>query len=171
MAEPVKIPVGLDVTGPARFRKRVTFDTGIDVPANEIGNEQVKPAAGIDETKVKQILPGSRSQAGTVVSATITAFIAERAATLKNFRAAAKTAATGDSTHTVDILKNGVSMLAAPITLDFNIADRISVAASIKTDGTEDVVPGDFVEIVTVSTVGTGTLPADAVYDWDLVTT
>ena len=171
MAEPVKIPVGLDVAGTARFRKRVTFDSGLDVPADEIGDAQIKAAADIAETKVKQILPGSRSQLGTVSSDTIPAFIAQRAGTLKNFRAAVITKAVGDSTYTVDLHKNGVSVLTTIITLDVNIADRVSVTATIKSDGSENYVAGDFFEIVTVATVGTGTLPVDAVIDWESVTT
>ncbi len=160
------VTTDLDVLGASRLRGRVQFDQGLDVPDNEIGDSQVKAAAGIAETKVKQLLPGNRSQLGTVASDTIPAFIAERSGTLKNFRAAA----IGDSTYTVDLLKNGTTVLTTIITLDSSVATRISVAATIKTDGSEDFVAGDFFELLTVATVGTGTLPADAVIDWESVT-
>jgi hypothetical protein len=66
--------------------------------------------------------------------------------------------AIGDSTVTVDVKKNGTSVLSSVVTLNSSNTARIAVAATI--DGTQDdLVAGDWLEVVITISAGTGTLP------------
>jgi hypothetical protein len=56
----------------------------------------------------------------------------------------------------VDLQKNGVSILSAPVTLNSSGTNYVSQAATISSAG---LVAGDVLEVVTVATAGGGTLP------------
>jgi len=66
-------------------------------------------------------------------------------------------AATGDSTVTINLYKNGSTILSAPVVLD-----NANTAYSGKESGTFSAAPlvaGDVIEIVQTVSAGTGTLP------------
>lgn len=76
--------------------------------------------------------------------------------TIRGFHAGSIVAATGNSTVTVDLRKNGTTVLSAVITLDNANTARVAEAGSVSVT---TLVQGDVLEVVTVATVGTGTLP------------
>lgn len=85
--------------------------------------------------------------------------IVSRAGIITGARVAAKTAATGNAIYTVDVKKNGVSILSAVIQLDNSVATLISKVGALAVANTP-VAVGDFIELVIVAAIGTGTLPA-----------
>ena len=84
-------------------------------------------------------------------------FVANRAGTVNSVKAGSIAAAIGDSTVTIDIKKNGSTILSAVITLDSSNTARITEAGTISRAGT--FVAGDWYEVVIIATAGTRTLP------------
>lgn len=93
-------------------------------------------------------------------STTIPLGIASRTGKLQDARIAAITPLTGNATYTVDIRRNGVTILTAPIALLTTTGARISVAGTLIASPPL-VAVGDFFEAVIVNTPGTGTAPAN----------
>lgn len=77
-------------------------------------------------------------------------------ATVLQFAAGSIAKAVGDSTVTIDLKKNGSSILSAVITLDSGNTNRLLETATLSSTA---LVAGDWLEIVITATVGTGTLP------------
>ncbi len=101
-------------------------------------------------------------------SATIPLGIATRAGFLVDTRVAAITPLTGNATYTVDIRKNGTTVLSAVIGLLTTTAARISVVGALAVANTP-VAVGDFFEAVITNTPGTGTAPANIVFQMQLI--
>ena len=76
--------------------------------------------------------------------------------TAVTFKAGSIAKAVGDSTVTVDLKKNGSSILSAVITLDNANTNRVLEAGTISSTS---LAVGDWLETVITATVGTGTLP------------
>jgi len=74
---------------------------------------------------------------------------------VERFEAGSVAACTGDATITVDLLKNGVSILDAAIVLDNANTARVTEAATIATPG---LVAGDVLEVAVTVNAGTGAL-------------
>lgn len=94
--------------------------------------------AAVDETRVIHVVHGTTGE--------VTAFVAGSIAK-----------AVGDATCTVDLKKNGTTVLTAPITLDSGNTNRVAEAGTIS--GTVTLAVGDVLEVVIDGTIGTGTLP------------
>lgn len=77
-------------------------------------------------------------------------------ATIQSLRAALTVAITGDSTITIDLLKNGSSILSSTIVLDSTNAAR-SFESAVGFISTA-LVANDFLEVVVTVSAGTGTL-------------
>ena len=75
--------------------------------------------------------------------------------TVVAFEVGSVTACTGDSTITVDLHKNGASILTGVITLDSANTAYIVEAGTLSSATLAD---GDVLEVVVNATVGTGTL-------------
>lgn len=145
---------------------RVT--TGATLPASCIGDSQVNAAAPVTSPKLMHRHAVTESQAHGVASADrrTVVRVAHGDGTVEAVRAGVVVACVGDSTITVDVKKNGTTILSAPISLDSGDA------AYAKVDGTitvPDYVAGDVFEAIVDATVGTGTLGqgvfADIVFD------
>lgn len=148
----------------------VTFDTDLVVrgtlmpsaivmPANAITTStQVQAGANINADKLEQRLFPSWSQPNSAATTeTRPLFVAKRAGTVNSVIAGSIAAAIGNSTVTLDVKKNGTTILSAVITLDSSNTARITEAGTISGVGT--FVAGDWFEVVIVATVGSGTLP------------
>ena len=98
---------------------------------------QANSAAASDTGRVIHVVKGAT---GTVVA----------------FRAGSIVAATGNATVTVDLKKNGTTMLSAVITLDSSNTAYVLEEATLSVTA---VVAGDVLTLVIVATVGTGALP------------
>jgi hypothetical protein len=92
--------------------------------------------------------------------------VAHAAGTVSAFRVGPVVAATGNSTATADLYKNGASVLSAGVALDNTNAAYAEEAGAVSS---ASYVAGDVFEVVVTVSAGTGTLPqgvyADAVFD------
>ena len=129
----------------------------IILPGGCVGNNQIAAGAAIDAGKLthQPRVGYSQESATTAAADTRVIAIARAAGTLKGFSAGSVVANIGDSTFTVDLLKNGVSILTAPITIDSGDAAYALVAGAIDTVG---VVADDVLEVAVTVSAGTGTL-------------
>ena len=128
-------------------------------------DETVGAGANVAASKVQHKHRKTFSQSGTVVAAmspihvvtATTLMVAGQAATANAiaFRAGVIAPCTGNATITVDLQKNGVSLLTAPITLNSASVARTSYAGTI-TAGS--LVAGDWLDVVATVSAGTGAL-------------
>ena len=131
----------------------------MQLPAGTVTDLGVSGSAGIEASKLRHEHRSTYAQ-GSAVSATdatqVIHVVRGAVAEVVAFVAGAVDNAAGDATVTVDLLKNGVSILTAPITLDSGDANYEVVEGVIASD---DLVAEDVLEIVIDATIGTGTLP------------
>lgn len=100
-------------------------------------------------------------QAGTAATATLGLGAVTVAGRLLAARVSVhETAATGDSTVTVDVKKNGSTVLTGTILIDNGDAVDSSVAGTLLTTTVVDVAVGDVLTAALIATAGAGTLPA-----------
>lgn len=130
--------------------------TTVRLPDGTVDNAKVAASADIDHTKLEHQHRASLSQNGTAASVTVPlAAIRGAAGTILSVRAGTITACTGNATITVDVKKNGVTVLTAVITLDNANTARVVEAGTLSVTS---LAAGDFLEAVVVATVGTGVL-------------
>lgn len=140
-----------------------TFTT-IDVPSSSIGNSQVTAGAGIEAEKLEHhhSITGNQPNTAATTETRVIHDVYGATGDVLAFEAGSIVAATGDSTVTLDVLKNGTTILTGVITLDNGNTARITEAGSISVAG---LVDGDILEVVIVATVGTGSLPTGLFYN------
>jgi hypothetical protein len=129
-------------------------------------NQQFQGPGNVPAGSV-EILQGSQLGAGATV-AVVPLGIASRAGKVADVRVAAVTPLTGNATYTVDIKKNGVTVLTAPMALLAATPARGSVVGVLAANPT-NVVPGDFFEAAVSSVPGTGAAPANIVFQVQLI--
>lgn len=140
----------------------------IALPLNALESAgQIKAGINIPADKTEQRVFPSYSQPNSAATTeTRTLFVARRAGTLNEVIAGSIAAAIGDSTVTVDVRKNGTTVLNAVITLDSGNTARIIEAGSISGSGA--FIQGDWFDVVITATVGTGTLPTGVFVELEL---
>lgn len=127
------------------------------LPANSVNDTSVRADAAIDAGKLDHRHRPTYAQPNTAAADETKAIhVAKATGVLNSFQAGSIVKAVGDATCTVDLKKNGVSVLSAVITLNSSNTNRVSVAGTITTS---DYVAGDLFEVVIDGTIGTGTLP------------
>lgn len=140
----------------------LTAGGGIGIPANTIVDAQVAPSAGIQASKVIQQKHGREVQSGNATAVTKPIHVAYGAGTVVAVRVGSVVAATGDSTATIDVKKNGTTILSGAVVLDNANTAYISEAGTISVPSYD---AGDvFTAVVTVS-AGSGTLPTGLFVD------
>lgn len=96
-------------------------------------------------------------QSGTVATRRAPLFIAYQDGTITLARAViTQTAAVGGATLSIDILKNGSTILSAPIAMSSSTALRTAVTGTLSSAA---VAAGDVFEVSVTATTGGGTLP------------
>ena len=130
----------------------------IAMPQNAIDNsDQIKAGTNISADKLEQrLFPGWSQPNSAASTETRTLFVARRSGTVNEVIAGSIAAAVGDSTVTIDVKKNGTTILAAVITLDNANTARIVELGSVTSSA---FVAGDWFEVVITATIGTGALP------------
>jgi hypothetical protein len=132
--------------------------TTMVIPANSVGDDQVEADAGIAASKLEHESHATFAQANTsAADETRIIYVAHAAGEVLEFKAGSIAAAVGDSTVTVDLKKNGTTILSSVITLDNGNTARVVEAGTLVASPT--YVAGDVFEVVIDATVGTGTLP------------
>lgn len=124
---------------------------------NVVSDENISGDANISPLKVVQqyIHKYVQDFGAAVASKHSQFFLANGDGAFVSIEAGLVLPAVGDSTLTIVILKNNVTILSGSFILDSGDAARAMVAASI---GDGDYLAGDFFEITTTASVGTGTL-------------
>lgn len=152
----------------ARFDEHIHFRSAtfseITLPTSSVSNSQIIAGAGIEAEKLEHhhsITGNQPNTAATTETRVIHNVYGATGDTLA-FEAGSIVAATGNATVTLDVLKNGTTILAAVITLDNANSARVAEAGSISVAG---LVDGDVLEVVIVATIGTGALPTGLFYN------
>ena len=126
-------------------------------PPQSVSSDAVKTGANIDADKLESRVYASHAQPNTAATTeTRSLFVARRPGTVNSVIAGSIAKAVGDSTVTVDVKKNGTTILSAVITLDNANTARVGEAGTVNVSA---FVAGDWFEVVITATVGTGTLP------------
>ena len=125
-----------------------------------VGDAQVQSAANINAYKLSHLHRQVYSQpsGAAVVGESRVVFEALNTGTITDFRAGAVTIPVGADTCSVDLKKNGTSVLSAPLSITSSFVSRVSQAATIATPG---VVAGDILEVVVTPNHTSGTLPQE----------
>jgi hypothetical protein len=126
------------------------------VPAGAIVDSNVAAGANIDALKLRHVtVVTHRQKDGTAVvtQTELVGIIAGATGTILTFQACLTAACTGAGTVTVDLQKNGVSVLSAAIS--FSNADAAN-AVKAGTINTAAVVQGDLLRVVVTATAGGG---------------
>lgn len=133
--------------------------TTMTIPNNTVTSDAIQSGANLSADKVESRIYASHAQSNTAATAeTRTLFVARRVGIVNHIYVGSIAKAIGDSTVTVDVKKNGTSILSSTVTLNSSNTARIAVAATI--DGTlDDLAVGDWLEVVITISAGTGTLP------------
>jgi hypothetical protein len=127
------------------------------LPAGSVDNDKVAAGAKVDASKLQQQHAIGYAQDGgsTVIDDTRVAHVVYGASgTVLAFQAGVITPPTGDAVISVDLKKNGTSILTAAITIDSGNTARELVEAVIDT---ATLAADDVLEIVVDETAGTGT--------------
>lgn len=140
---------------------RLFVQSQADLPESCLTNRNLSPTAAVAASKITQqrVAPfhyGNSDDTAATETFPLAAVVGS-AGDLVGFAAGVVVANIGDSEITVDLLKNGVSVLDAPITLDNSQAPREVVAAVLDTPLVE-LAADDVFEVAIVATAGTGTL-------------
>lgn len=127
-------------------------------PPGSIRNDDVEQNTGIEASKLQQAYRIGRFETVATTASTLTIpvhGVIGAELSLINFEAGVVVPCIGDSTIDVDLLKNGTTVLSAPITLNStHTARQIVLGTIVDTDAVAD----DVYEIDIVATIGTGTL-------------
>lgn len=148
---------------------RLTADA-FDPPNGSVGDNAMNSANPIGTDKARHLHAKVHSQPddGSVFDEIVAIHVAVVTGVVEQFQAGLRVACIGDSTLTVDLLKNGVSMLSDIVDLDSAIDAYDQVVAGIEPTMAAYAV-GDVFEIEVIVTDGTGTpgegLFAQAVFD------
>ncbi len=132
---------------------------GLYLPASSVGDTQVAAGAAIQSSKLQQQRVRSIADKTTVTATSyqqIVAIIVGATGTLQQVSATEKVANIGGATVTVDLLKNGTTILTAVLTR--SSADTAMVAEAVTAFTSVALVQGDVLEIKFVATTGGGTL-------------
>ena len=146
-----------------------SFQRAPTVPDGSFGDAQISTANPITAPKLQHQYDVIYSQLNGVAAASErkVVHVARSAGSVAAFEAGPVTIAAGAATVTLDLRKNGTSILTGVITLTSAHAAYNKVAGALNPASVAYAL-GDVFEVVTVATAGGGTLPqgvfADAVF-------
>lgn len=135
-----------------------TFEKVPKVPDSSFGDAQIGTANPINATKLKHQYVPTVSQVHGTAAATErrVVHVARAAGEVAAIEAGITVAAVGAATVTVDLKKNGTTVLTSVITIDNGDSAYAEVTGSISSAA---YVAGDVFELVITATAGGGTLP------------
>ncbi len=151
---------------PSTFTEKVYMQAGLVVsgtgtvfPDDSVGNAAIKEAEPIGATKLQHRHVARMAQVhGSAASAERRiAHIARGAGVLTEVKVSLLVAAVGGATVTIDVKKNGATMLTG--TVGLTSADVAYATASGVVSGGGAYAAGDVIEIVQTVAAGGGTLP------------
>lgn len=139
----------------------------VALPANCVGDSQVSASSPLAVEKVdhQYILTDGQNHGSAATAQRKCIHIARGAGTIVAFRVSQLVAAVGDSTVTIDLYKNGSSILTGTITINNGQAARALTSGTLSSS---TVAADDVFEVVQTISAGTGTLPQGVT--WQLTT-
>lgn len=147
-----------------RYNEQVDFLGGITVgsgqtcvlPSGVITAANIAAAAGVECSKLDHRSRQVYAQSGTAAAATAAIhYVIGTTGTINSFQCGVIGACVGDSTITIDLKKEGSSILSAAVVLDSTNAARAPEAGTLSS---ASVVAGDLLEVVVTVSAGSGTL-------------
>lgn len=143
-------------TGEHYFAENVKL-ADVTLPASCVGNTNVSASAAIAHTKLQHQHRARYSQPNTTATTeTKVIYVCYGATgTILDFRAGSIVACAGAATITLDLKKNGTTVLSGVITLDNANTARVVEAGTLSVT---TLVVGDVLEVVATATAGGGTL-------------
>lgn len=135
-------------------------------PDNSITDEAVIAGAGIQYTKLEHLHRGVYRQPNSAAAAEtkVVAVVGGVTGSVVAFKAGCVGPCVGADTITVDLKKNGITILAAPISLTSAQAAYATVSASV---ATPDLVAGGVLTVVVTPNHSSGTLGTGVFADVD----
>jgi len=140
------------------FKGDVTFTGGVTLPDGCVDKENVEAGAGLEATKQEHQHRAVYAQESDTTAAAedrVLHVVKGAAGTLQDFKAGCVVANVGAAVVSVDLHKNGVTVLTAAIDIDSGDAAYALVAGVIDS---ADVVADDVLEVVVTVAAGGGTL-------------
>ena len=135
------------------------YAKGFTPPAGSITDSSINAAAGIQTTKMRHRYTKFAVQPNVTDTTETKGIHVVRGSTATVMEVVAGTIAAciGGATITVDVKKNGTSILNSVLTLNNANTARVAVAASLNVSDVACVV-GDWLEVVITATTGGGTI-------------
>jgi hypothetical protein len=130
----------------------------LSVPASSVGDAAVSAAAGIDASKLDHQHQQTYSQPNTAATAEVRVLHVVRGATatVLAVKAGSIAKAIGDSTVTIDVKKNGTTILSSTFVLDSSNSNYVAESGTVNVSA--GVVGDVYTAHITIS-AGSGTLP------------
>jgi hypothetical protein len=149
MAAPTVLQGDVTTTGVLNCKQLISREATIT-------NAMIDPTAGIAATKIQKPRRIHYGQSGTAAAATIPIYVCNGAtAAVESIRVGSIAACIGGATVTVDLKKNGTTILSSVVTLNSSNTARIVVDGTVSSP---NLVADDFLELVITAAVGGGTL-------------
>lgn len=135
-------------------------------PAGSLTNAMIVAGAGISASKLELARRAVYPQTSTAATATaVLAIIRGTSGTSIAVEVTNATACSGSSTVTVDVQKNGVSILSSTITLNSSTSTTVPVAGTV---GTTTLADGDIITaVITANQSGTDALATGVAVQFD----
>ena len=138
------------------FTGAVKFAGTVQLKAGCIRNTDIEATAGIGADKLEQPVYACYGQSGTAVAATVPIHtVVGVAGVIQSVKVGSIVACIGNAEITVDVKKNGTTVLNAPISLTVANTARVAVAGVLTVT---TLAAGDLLEVVVAVNAGTGTL-------------
>ena len=149
------------IAGDHTFAGAIKFNQAPTLPASSFGDREFDSGDPLAVAKQRHQHVKSDGQASGSAATAVTKVlhVATGPGTVTGFKAGPVVAAVGDSTVTVDLKKNGTTVLTGTVQIDSGDAAYASVAGAVVSSGSEDYVAGDVFTVVQTVSAGTGTLP------------
>jgi hypothetical protein len=145
------------VEGDYQYTGAIQFSGTVSLPNNTVTAAKIPASAGVEYTKLQQKYVVTYGQNGTMTSVTIPIHIVHGVTGgAIGIKAGSIVACIGAATCTIDLKKNGTTVLTSVITLNSSNTARVAVAGTLVATPTNAA--GDFYELVVVATAGGGTL-------------
>jgi hypothetical protein len=138
-----------------------TFSDGVTLPADSVGDRQVDASSPIAANKLGRRMSRTYAQANGASIASATqrihrAYGATGSIVAVRCEVTGVVGSGGGMSVTVDLKKNGASVLTAVMTIDATTVLDTPVDGSVSAD---TFASGDYLELVVTATAGGGTLP------------
>jgi hypothetical protein len=134
-------------------------------PAGSFYDQHINAAANISADKLQHPIHLCGSQSGSAAAAAQAAHVGiGSTGTLKAFKAGCIGPCTGNATITLDLKKNGTSVLSSPITLNNGQAAYAQVAAVLNTTS---YTSGDVLTVVITVNAGSGVLGTGLFWEFE----